>query len=304
MCQGTVLDVVRVLLDNNQWNFLIEPPVHAPLLGLDFDDLRRACEDGSVELVGTLDLLQEIIGTARNHAPKYRSMVDAFFDLTGPRLLIPLSRRHTAEARAGGLLPETQRYFDREARRSFRRMARSRKDVLELGDEVYEESNTFKKQELIARQEVQDRLDQAGERLNLEVAIDWFNALDINEWLMSTVEAGVELGHYSDADVDADGGYLRYPSALTFTAARLARIVYTVGGNRRVDASDLADAHHVASGPYVDVIVTDDERLRQTFALMSHLVPFRLLSSLEFANEFGVTHASEVASRMTVDHSE
>lgn len=280
---------MKVLLDNQQWNYLAAPEEYDGV-GLDLDGLRRAVRDGRIEVVGTLDLLQEIISTAPRHGDKYRRMVDLFFEFVGPRMLIPLSRRHVAEAKHAGLLSVDNRYFSRDARRSFMSMARSRRDVLELAGEIYDEGRSFRTQEIAAREQVRSRLGEVDERLNLKIALEWYAGIDIDEWLQPTVEAGVEFKRYG-AIHSVPGGYDGYPSAWTFTAFRLAWLVFTLGQNGKIQNSDLADAHHVASGPYVDTIVSDDAGLRRAFDLFSERVPFTTMSSRQISEVAGVASA-------------
>ena len=138
------------------------------------------------------------------------------------------------------------------------------------------------------RAEVRRRILAANEKLSLRRLAAWFKTLDLDEWLLPTVEHGCALGLYERKAVVPGGGYARYPSAFAFTAARLSKIAYTVGDNRKILSSDLADAHHVASGPYVDVVVSDDRGLVEVFGLMADLVPFQVITSAEFAATYGV----------------
>ena len=91
--------------------------------------------------------------------------------------------------------------------------------------------------------------------------------------------------------------WARYPSAWTFTAYRLARLkaVLASGPGSKIRSSDLADAHHVSCGPYVDVIVSDDGGLLSTFNQFADQVGFRVISSSEFNAEFELAPPSEGA---------
>ena len=102
---------VLALLDNQQWNYLATPDDYPSGHGLDLDEMRRATQSRQLEIVGSLDLLQEVIGTARSNPTKYRRMVELFLEFVDRRILIPLSERHQAEVLHGAKLPDTDRYF-------------------------------------------------------------------------------------------------------------------------------------------------------------------------------------------------
>ena len=140
------------------------------------------------------------------------------------------------------------------------------------------------------REELREALEASDEGLSVRNPKDWFERTNLDELVHVAVAAGVDRGLYGPEYVEA-GGYDRYPSVFTFVAARLARIL-TNAGNRTIAASDLADAHHLASGPYVDVIVSDDKAMRTSFDLFANLVSFRVMPSLEFGEQFRVLHRS------------
>jgi len=278
----------RVLLDTHQWNYLVAPDEH-PGLGCRLDEVRRAVRSGVIEIVGTLDILQELIAAAPRREQKYRQMADVFFELSANRLLIPLSRRHPAEACQGGLLDESNRYFPRESRRSFKAMAASQREPLEVAEEIYAEAETYRLQEIAAREEIRARMNDANERLNERSTQAWWDDLEIDDWVAPTVDAGVRRGLYKSEHVEA-ATFERYPSAWTFTAYRLARLKIVIGGGEgsKIRASDLADAHHVSCGPYVDLIVSDDVGLRTAFDLFADQVAFIVIGAAEFNAEFGL----------------
>ncbi len=286
------LRVRRVLFDTQQWNYLVAPDEHAGL-GCLVEEVRRATRERRLEAVGTLDIFQELIAAAPRRDRNYRQMADLFFELTAHRLLIPLSRRHAAEAICGGLLDVSSRYFPRESRRGFKALAASQREPVELADEVHEEADTYRRQEVAAREEVRARMNDANERLNEQALQAWWDEQHIDDWLATTVEAGVDRGLYKREHVRAST-FQNYPSAWTFTAYRLARLKIVLGGGSgsKIRASDMADAHHVAGGPYVDRIVSDDIGLRSTFDLFAHQVPFTVISAAEFNVEFELTPPS------------
>lgn len=109
---------------------------------------------------------------------------------------------------------------------------------------------------------------------------EWIAEVDIDEWVAEIASAGIARGRYPT--VDAGGGRERFPSAWSFVATRLAKLVHVLGEGRKIRDSDLADAHHVACAPYIDVLVTDDRALGQAIDLLRDRSPVVWESSPSF----------------------
>ncbi len=271
--------MATVLLDTQVWNYLVEPG-SSPAAGVRTEQLVAAARRH--EVVGTFDVLQELMGAGQHNATKYKRMVTMFFDLVGHRLLLPLDQRHIREALTGGLLPAGNRFANRQLRRDAESNAMKRRTVLEIANDVHTEGVDFKEQEEVVRAELKRELEAAGESTKPQRLRDWYMAFDIDDWVRAVAEAGNTRGHYA-IEVGEDCGPTRFPSSWMFTACRLARIPATLGEGRKIQRSDLADAHHVASGPYVDLFVTNDRELQRTIQLMScRSLPFRCVDLTEF----------------------
>jgi hypothetical protein len=268
------------LRDNQEWNYLVEPPGDQRL-GLPLEGLRAALNIGEIEVIGSIDLLQEIIAAAPNHETKYTSMVDVYIELVGHRLLQPLNRRHTAEVVAGGLLPETARYLDRDTRRELKRAAYKRRDVIEIAGMIRDDADKFRDDEVELRTKAADALAEAGRPVAPKIMREWYATVDLDDWLQSVVEGGVDRGEYTH-DAATGVGRARFPSAWTFIACRLARLVYTLGEGRKIKWSDLADLHHASTGPYIDILVTDDQPLIDALELIPQPLPFTWMTSEAF----------------------
>lgn len=286
---------LQVMLDNQQWNYLAAPEEYPDGTGLDEADLRDALRCGEIEIVGSVDILQEIIESARTKPAKYGRMSDLFFEFVGGRVLVPLTDRHPREAVAGGLLPNGRCYLARDDRRRLERLAGNRRDVLGVADDLYLEKTSFADQETMLRDQMQQDLNAAIEDFKFPKVQAWFDATDLDDWVASVVQAGVDRGRYG-VEAAEPVSFLRYPSAYSFVAARLARIIFVNAERRRINASDLADAHHLAAGPYVDLIVSDDKGMRDAHSLFADRVPFKTLSSMQFSELTGVRHQSDSAS--------
>lgn len=259
----------RVLLDTQQWNYLVEPG-QGPQPSYALDRVNNAQESGLVEIVGSLDVLQELIEAAPRASGKSKDMIDLFTELTGSRLLLPLDKRHDAEARSGGVLRQRAQYLSRGDRREVARLARKRSQVLDIADTLHEEKGEFERGEMQARDTVLLKLEEHGGPPTPALMRKWIAEVDIDEWVAEIASAGTDRGRYST--VDASGGRDRFPSAWSFVAIRLAKLVHVLGERRKIRDSDLADAHHVACAPYIDLLVTDDRALGQAIDLLARTV--------------------------------
>jgi hypothetical protein len=273
-----VMKPMLVYLDTQQWNYLIDATDETP--DVDRAMLQRAIHRQQIAVVGSLDLLQELMSASFSSPEKYSAMADLFFGVVRGRLLHPLSRRHSAEATHGGLLPERRRYLRLPERESLYAASQGLADVLDMADEIKAEKDAFKASEDQLRAQAKSAIESAGERVTGPTVRAWFEGLDVAEWISTTIEEGVHRGEYT-LDATTPVTALHFPSAWAFTTIRLARLTYTLGEGRKIKASDLADAHHVAAGPYFDVLVTDDKELLLTLELVPN-PPFRWMTSAQF----------------------
>ena len=264
--------------DTQQLNYFIGPetgphPDHA------LRRVRQAIKAGQLEVIGSLDLLQELIEALPVAPKKSRRMMDLFFKLVGDRLLLPLSERHPLEAAAGGLLSEADRYLSPEVRREVRRLVQSGRDVSEVAEGLFREKAAFLKTEQTVQGRMRDRLIEVGATKQARLMRDWITEVDIDDWVRDIAEGGHRRGLVPAHDTARPD---QLPSTSAFVAFRLGRLARTMGEGRRLQDSDLADAHHVACGPYIDVLVTDDNELRNTLELVKNRLPFVWMSSPAF----------------------
>jgi hypothetical protein len=267
-----------VYFDTQQLSYFTDPdtdphPDHA------LRRVQHAVKAGRIEVVGSLDLLQELIEALPRAPKKSRRMMDLFFKLVGERILRPVSERYPAEVVAGGLLSDKDRYLSRVVRRKVRRLAQSGRDVFEVAEELFSQKLAFLEAEKAVQQQMRDRLIEMGATKQARLMRDWIAGVDIDDWVRDIIEASRHRGRVPDhVTVRPD----QVPSARAFMTSRLARLARTMGEGRKIQDSDLADAHHVACGPYIDVLVTDDKELRNTLELVRDRLSFEWMSSPEF----------------------
>ncbi len=272
----------RVFLDNQQLNYLVDPEA---TIGIERAVLDGAILRGQVEIVGSLELMQEAVATGRTNRAKGLAMLNALRDLAGARILLPLRERHVAEAHFGGMLPARLVHLNRPDRRDLFAFARRQRNVLAVADQAYLEGREFSDQERRMRDRAEQDLHAAGQPASPELLRAWLAVVDLDEWASGPVSSGVEQKLY-EVEAGTLATYDRFPSVWIFMAYRLARVVKTLGDGRRIDPSDLADAQHVSAGAYYDLLVTDDRQLTDTLELSPERFPFRWSDSAGFNMRF------------------
>lgn len=262
----------RLFLDANQWNYLAAHPDHdAGFLHGVRDQLMESVREHAVEVVGSLPLLQEVIGTYRRDPAKYSAMCDMLFDIVRHRWLKPIDQRYVAEARAGGILDDASRYLQRATRRRLEALAARQADIEWVGDRTREEFTRFKEEQERVKPVALEKLAEHGGDVRRTVR-DWYASVDVDDWVQDVVDEGVRRkllgsGLLSRREL--------LPSAWLFTAFKLARLARNLGEGRAIKASDYLDADHVGCSAYFDVLVTDDKELRETCAMLND-PPFRV----------------------------
>src|ERR1700722_1548798 len=100
----------QLFLDTNQWNYLVSCRCHsAQELAIAREALAQLGKSEAVGVVGSLPVLQEIVGTVRQDAGKYGKLRDLVFGIVGAQWLLPLDLRYAEAVKAGGLLSPTAR---------------------------------------------------------------------------------------------------------------------------------------------------------------------------------------------------
>jgi hypothetical protein len=151
--------------------------------------------------------------------------------------------------------------------------------VFELANELHREKVAFLSAERAVQEKMRDRLIEEGATKPARLMREWIADVDLDDWVRDIADAGRQRGRVPD---HVSVGPEQTPSASAFVAIRLARLARTMGEGRKIQDSDLADAHHVACGPYIDVLVTDDKELRSTLALVRARLSLERESSAEF----------------------
>lgn len=272
-----------VYLDTQQWSYLADGR-HTEGLGLDPTAFQRATRAGELRIVASLALIEELITSIDARPDLVARTVPRLMALAGRRVLQPLHVRHQLEVSHGGMLPERQRYLPAAERNGLHEIQADESALRAIAQEAKKRKIEFKESEEALRAIVSTELRDAGVPPTLGKMVDWYQSHDLEEWIRSIVERGQELGLYDSPD-GVRWNYRLVPSVYTFVSYRLARIVHTVGEGRRIEQSELDDAHHAAAGPYYDILVTDDRRFREALDLVPDL-PFSWMTSADFAAKY------------------
>lgn len=258
-----------LFLDNNIWNYLVESNLYSDnQLQQARERLLEGVQQGDWEIVCSLPVLQEVIRVYRNDPKKYESIKNLVFEVVGNRWLIEIKERYVAELYNGELLAFTARYLDREKRRSMERLVNKKKDVIEVGDIVYQEGIDFKAGQEDARKKVFTDLGSANgvPPKKIKQAYDrWFkNDRDLEGWVFKVLEGGVTRKLISPSKlIDFLPTYVNCPSAWQYVDFRQAKILLNLGEGRAVQESDSVDADIYACSPYFDILVTEDQKFRE-----------------------------------------
>lgn len=262
----------KVFLDNNVWNMLVE---HAEL---NVDELVKAYHAERIEIVGTMELHEEIIGTARRKPAKYNALRPVWRKLVGKRNLLQLKERHKSELTHGGTLSGALRYQSSTQHLGTRHLLNERAAIDQINDIVYGRKQQYKEKALGHKEQVRRELEASGQKpgvLPPTVTED-----RIRQMAVETVQAGPEHG-LPELD-PADVAYERIPSLWLLCGVVAAKELRQSRYNMSVESSDHHDRLHAAAGAYFDFLVTDDKEYRATLGLVPGL-PFEIMTPSEFA---------------------
>jgi hypothetical protein len=276
--------VERLYLDTNQWNHLVQHVDFSPgTLSQARVDLRRAVGDGQFEVVGSLPLLQEVVETYPALPDKYEAMCAEMFEVIAHRWLKPLDQRHVAEANNAGLLSDPNRYLSRDIRRKLTALARRRADIEWIAERTHEEVTRATEEQDRLKPQVLAELAKHGDHTAQGIRA-WWADVDIDDLVRDVVAEGVRRKLVPDGVQPIRDAV---PSAWLFTAFKMARLARSLGEGRAIKRGDYMDAEHAAAGAYFDVLVTDDQELRETCVLLDP--PFTIEGFKELLVRIGTT---------------
>jgi hypothetical protein len=287
--------MTRIFLDTNAVSyFFTYPNMDTRDLKCARQALREKVSAGELVVVGSLNVLEEVMMASQSHPGQYRRMRKLLVSVLESRWLWPLDKRYREEVRGGGgLLPEGSRYVPRGTRRGLIKMLSQKGRVDNLQAQIRRDFDQFKSDEqqvranvladLKSRPEFERLSDKETNMAIREGMREWWAGVDRGEWARDLLRDAVSRGHFSQDPADWPDPHTASPSLWHFLSYRLARIYLNVGEGRRIARSDLYDAYHYSAAAYADVLVTDDRAFQDTCNLLEDR-PFLLSSFEEFVS--------------------
>ncbi len=262
-----------IFLDTQQWNYLVAKTGYSDdSLTIARQQLTERVKSGELIVVGSLPLLQELMGVAVKDPIKWERLRQLVFDVVGNRWLLPLNERYVREIARGGLLTESERYVRRPERRKIERISRKLAQAIDIADATHGEVSTFKSEQDGIRRAIYEKLGAVDGRppKDIHAGIEqWWGQRELEGWLSGIIEAGIARGH-----IPLDTSYVvsaaTMPSVWHFTDYKQARIKLNLGEQRSIKPSDYVDADIYGVTPYVDVLATDDRAFRETCQLLDN----------------------------------
>lgn len=250
----------RIFLDNNEWNLLVSCDCHS-------DDQRQAARDalkasvtgGSLVVIGSLPVLQEVMATAKRKPGKYKDLRELIFELVSNHWLIPRDLRWVEELNSGGLLPDNLCFISRGNRREMYRLSSNQRELEKFAKVTYGEGVQYKQTYEDARKKIYKDLSGAeGRPKGLKQAYDnWWATVDRELWVRSVIDASIERGKIKPVKVD-QVSYDSLPTLWRYVEFSLAKVKLNIGDESAIKEGDGVDADIFASTPYVDTLVTND----------------------------------------------
>lgn len=263
-----------MFFDTNIWNYLIKNSQHTEAQMLQARErLVEGVRNGEWEVICSLSVLQEILGTYRKDPIKYEAIRSLVFTVVDNRWLLEIKERYVAELLNGGLMLPTSRYIGRENRRKIERLASNKKDIIDIGDITHKEALEFKDwQEEVKRKIFTDLGSSEGKppKKIAQVYEKWFaDARDLEGWVYRVLEGGVARRLFSAKKIDGfTPSHVNCPSAWQYVDFRQAKILLNLGHNTAIKSSDAVDADIYGCSPYYEVLVTEDEGFKDTIELI------------------------------------
>lgn len=267
-----------IFLDNQIWNYLIDgnSTYNEDQLLRTREQLASGIKVGAWEVICSLSVLQEVLGTYRKKPDKCMSMKNLVFSIVGDRWLPDIKERYVGELHRGGLLPQTKRYISRENIRNIKDLVGNIEEIIDINDATHKEALRFKGVHTEIKSKIYTDLGSLGGNPPKGIARvyeNWFsdNQNFIRELVYRVLEGGAEQELFDKKMIDDFiPSFTNSPSAWRYVEFRQAKILANIGHNMKIESGDAVDADIYGCSPYYDVLVTHDERFRKTIELIGN----------------------------------
>lgn len=271
----TVPTPTEVYLDTNAVGCLLDSGARTQ------SALRQQVAAGGLSVVTSLSVMDELSGLSFTPGV-YKRAQKMLLELAGPNVLPDNFERIRIETLNQGPLSGTARFLSRADRRALLSEARSSFKARQVAEMVSQRTNRFQAEFTALRQKV---LVQLGKNPVPRIRGWWSNAeAHTDEWTEDYLRDNADI-----LPPDADSVPPRkVPSAWHKVSFYLAWIKQTVGEGRKIQDSDQYDVDHYVHATYVDLMVTDDKRFRETCGVVPKL-PFRIEKFTEFVHRLSTS---------------
>lgn len=251
------------------------------------DELRRAADKAEIVIVGSQFHLEE---ASRLKGDGRRQWIAFFWDLVRWNILRATFELAKLEATAGGPLRDNEPFDTFRHQQYFKELSLrdpNRFDALALEIQKSTAESGEKYRELREKTKADIAAKFKGKSAYKITQEWWSNAAPtIADWMTDHLRPSQQhLGLPDDTSLWPKPEVLQ--SAWAIHSYWMARIVMTVGMDKKVKDSDGHDAHHYAMASYTDVLVTQDGDFRDTIALIPNAVSVIDFNTL--AAELGVS---------------
>ena len=269
---------VEVYLDTNAVSCLFHPPEGCPAAAQTRSALKRHLDTGSLTVVTSLSVFDELAGMAPAWIVKYQRTQELLWELAGSHVLRDNYDRIRLEVHQGPL-SGSDRFLPRDVRRSLRLETRKPSSARAVARKRRQLTEPFAKEfEKLRTQVLADIGDDSAKKTRA-----WREKAPqhVDDW---TVEYFRNNRQRLGLPVSEDDWPepRQVPSAWHKTAFYLAWLKQTVGESRKIKPSDRYNIDHYVNASYVDLMVTQDGPFQATCGMIPDR-PFQIETFQDFA---------------------
>jgi hypothetical protein len=197
---------------------------------------------------------------------KYTSVMNFLWEIAQTNLLLPTEDLARTEVLKGGSLKGNERLELWTKTVTIYHECLREQSICNIPQQTYEQLMQFEKEEKAARDKI--KMDFGVKQSSFHLS-NWWKKPEtrIDEWVTEYLEKNaIRL------NLCAERRNWPHPQAFEsiwrFHAYKMARIYLNVRENRRIQGSDLFDAHHYVAASYTNIMVCNDGDLRDTFEII------------------------------------
>jgi len=270
----------RLVLDNMIVNHLVQPPDPPEP---DYRGARQLLEarvqSRRLGVLGSIPLLEEVIGTHRRLPEKATQMYDFYHRLTRGEFLKPWNDRARQELDKGSALTQPESLLELSVPRSLDKL-----NVRAVNKEVYKVKKEFERTwrdtvEQVRERSAQLRVAKGGGFPEEEGLDEFFRQLP--DFINSEVRNAFSKTYRSIADIP---DLKALPSFYAFQLFIYTKVYQSLRDGLKFSQGDWHDLSHFVDAWTADCLATDDRKLIRTCDRIREIevLPFNILQSGDF----------------------